>query len=1126
MIWKNIGLVAVYEAKKSSRTWLFCFFAAIAIVSIIIYQLILQGGKFCHDWNFVALPGSLPLVNAYLFNVLQSFFLIFMMTDIPRQENIGGAEEIMWVRPVENRLLLAGKVMGLFFLFALVNVVVMAGGMVVNIGSLAPFNIGYYLFYALTLNVPTFVFMTGLSLGVIRIVKIRYIAIAILVGFLYVTILYMPYMWHGTWDIFAVGIPNLFSDITGLPEWRVYLLQRGLFFFVGIGLLGLGVPRMKRFANGEYERRKSIGWGLAIIAVGVACAAVIEWGYHRSDKQREAYRKSFDRHWDEYFCRVTHHDICLRQEGERLTMSSKMRVWNPNKERKDSLIIFLNPGLKISELIVNGEKSPFQRDEQVVVIKWSLDSGDSLTLQMDYEGTIDPRVVDLHLQPEEYHNSFRGRMFFPTGRQGVFVEEKFLLLTPACIWYPVTVPPVNPIYPILSQETFTRYRLKVEKPLQKIILSQGVIRHNRDNVSFSPSDVLTGISLCGGNFKHRRLELEDLCISLFSFGDHADMLDYYPIKNSSIHLYLKENLYPSFEMKFNNLDWYDEQTKALYFVETPVSFYTEYSPWKYVTGQVEPGMVFLPERGFSLGLTSFVNTALNENYKPRSGLGIDTRQEDKGRDLCQMLQVAVKCTDYSKESNMDYEKATHPLGIGKGKYIVGSIMTGRLFYNPGILVQSTKYPFINMFLKTMYANKNAMLRNIPLVRISSTSTIVDYIVNRNLLEILMTEKDLGMVRNILYEEEQSLLDHLTMYLPMDTLYSIWKEIFQTRNKEITLDQWAAEIAERSGKDINIQQTIRTWLEARNSQCFTLKDWSYSYQKLPENIGMRVEVAGKVMNRGNEGGIFSVNLQFLPNFYTIKTEVPPENYPVYIRSGEAKEFHFSFEKKNISKCMPLLKLGLATNLPNIIKFGSEWIHEKEITHLSPAVWKDLDTALFNAPSNVYMVDDQDEGFSIKNSKRKPLFQQLFRKENITTFTRFTIGDFWEYSIGEYQGDSIRGAYTKGARDGSSTATWKITLPEAGTYEIKAYVLRYEQVGGFIIVPPSNVVYHYLVEWTNNKEMVNVALDDQFDELQQKGWVSLGKFNFPAGEVSVTLFDRDDERREKVSIMADAVAWIKQ
>ena len=40
-----------------------------------------------------------------------------------------------------------------------------------------------------------------------------------------------------------------------------------------------------------------------------------------------------------------------------------------------------------------------------------------------------------------------------------------------------------------------------------------------------------------------------------------------------------------------------------------------------------------------------------------------------------------------------------------------------------------------------------------------------------------------------------------------------------------------------------------------------------------------------------------------------------------------------------------------------------------------------------------------------------------------------------------------------------------------------------------------------------------------------WASLGEYDFPAGEASVTLSDKEIRGRDEIAIVADAVKWVK-
>ena len=130
--------VAVYEIKQQSRSWIFRFFVLFSLIGIVSCHVYWQGQGGV-NWKMMALPCSMPLVNAYLYGVIQSLFLAVMMADIPRRLSRPGALESLQARPAGNTIFYWGIVTGNLVLFCLVNVVViLLSILVVNLTSLAP----------------------------------------------------------------------------------------------------------------------------------------------------------------------------------------------------------------------------------------------------------------------------------------------------------------------------------------------------------------------------------------------------------------------------------------------------------------------------------------------------------------------------------------------------------------------------------------------------------------------------------------------------------------------------------------------------------------------------------------------------------------------------------------------------------------------------------------------------------------------------------------------------------------------------------------------------------------------------------------------------------------------------
>ena len=308
--------VAEYEMKQQGRSWLFRFFALFSLVGIVSCHVYWQGPG-AGNWKMVAFPCSMPLVNAYLYSVIQSLFLVVMMSEIPRRLDHRGSQEALLARPVSNMTYLWGVVTGNGLLFLSMNVVVILSSVfLVNLTSLAPVSWSCYLFYLLTLTLPSWLFVAGFSFWLSSVTGSRYLAIFFSLAWLIGCLFWLPYVQHGTLDYTGSGVPNLFSELVGHLNLPRYLLHRLAYSLLGLGLLAWSVSRFKRIPNCRSTRETQVLVGLLFLLVGLGCTFLLEYSYYRDRSAREDYRSSFSRHWREETCRVKKHAIRLRQKGK------------------------------------------------------------------------------------------------------------------------------------------------------------------------------------------------------------------------------------------------------------------------------------------------------------------------------------------------------------------------------------------------------------------------------------------------------------------------------------------------------------------------------------------------------------------------------------------------------------------------------------------------------------------------------------------------------------------------------------------------------------------------------------------------------------------------------------------
>ena len=165
-------------------------------------------------------------------------------------------------------------------------------------------------------------------------------------------------------------------------------------------------------------------------------------------------------------------------ENGGISVTSRMRVENRENEALP-LFFYLNPRLVISSIIMDGKTVTFQRDLQVVLVDKELASGEITEVVVNYEGKIDNSFCFLDVSKEKYISPMVNAIdIYRFGYTPAFCQKEYKLLTPECVWYPVSVPPYDTFG--FRRSTFTRYRLEVEHDPKLMAISQG--EASRDTV--------------------------------------------------------------------------------------------------------------------------------------------------------------------------------------------------------------------------------------------------------------------------------------------------------------------------------------------------------------------------------------------------------------------------------------------------------------------------------------------------------------------------------------------------------------------------------------------------------------------------------------------------------------------
>ena len=258
--------------------------------------------------------------------------------------------EVIFARPVGTGEDGWGKVAGTLRVFGVMLAVVLAMTLFLHVAvAKSPFSLAAYVWYPLTLALPCFMFVLGLTLAVNHAVQARALALVVLIGIRGLLYFYLEEAGHGVLDLFGQQVPAMGSDVTGLAEGGMYVLQRGMWFVAGAGLILLSAAAFRRLPNGRGKAGYAVAGSLCLaVAAGMGCGYVGH--YRQAEARTAAYGEVYDRYAGKGQVHVAEHRLAVTLAGERLEGRSELAVVNPTGQQMERVVLYLNPGLEVEQV--------------------------------------------------------------------------------------------------------------------------------------------------------------------------------------------------------------------------------------------------------------------------------------------------------------------------------------------------------------------------------------------------------------------------------------------------------------------------------------------------------------------------------------------------------------------------------------------------------------------------------------------------------------------------------------------------------------------------------------------------------------------------------------------------------
>lgn len=1062
----KILVVTRYQVKLLYRDWTV---RLCALIMIVIVPVAVWGGLYIVSRanSAMSLPSFIPFWSSILFDFFQSLFVIFVAYDIAIRNGVKKSLEMIYARPVSNVGYLLGKTVAVLLFFVGLNVFILLVGIGCHLyDGNTPMQLWMYLFYLLTLTLPSLLFWLGISsfVGGVSHKRGGMLIVLLLWG---VSCFYLSDICHGVFNYSAGSITNLFSDVVGNPLLGEYLLHRSCYFLAGIGFWCFSVLGFKRLENHfKTPFRLTLAGGLCLLLAGYA-GWRYNYYYEEIDGRREEYREVYIRNYEKDRVRASAHEIECAPVGDSLYAKSRISVCNPSDMIIQEFVLFLNPWLTVDRLTDGEREIPFTRDGQVVVVRHTLMPKEEATLVVEYSGKVDGAICYLELNNKDYyHREYPTPIdicnrFMQVGQVYVFLSSDFTLLYPDCLWYPSTAAPENLCTPCNRECDFTRYTLAVRKRDGVAIVSQGKAEDVGDRMIFRNAECLPGISLCVGDFARWELETDSLNVELYRFRDH----DFFIKKLESLEGTPDEVL-------ADNLDYWKREYRRDYpfkefkAIETPVCFASHKRRGSGSNNYLQPGMLFWPERGVTLGYNS--------------------------GSIYNVTVDAVSLTIYDLLLVNMY--MIHPLF---------DEFTGRIV--------DKRYPGIDLLFSeiTRRGRVLEMQRDNPLL----IESCVNYLSCNSL-------QSAGVDENVTEEEFRCMAclsaDCLNAYLTAcsddGVLISFWQDFWENhRFQRVDFDEFSREYMLKTGVDIG--KIVAGLYTRKELPRFRIESVRKNGEEISMGEGPTATLwSYKVYNDSGVDGVISVFRGMEDSEWGFRQQY----FSYVIPAKSCREIRvIKFDNK-----MEHFSTHLSQHLP--LSFRKESVIDEGMRG-EVGVFE-CDTVDFIPESDEIIVDDQDEGFKLALPETKLHLSKWFREEKKGNYNQIEIPFYPEKwaRVYRYQfyGFPRQSAWCKMVGKGKGKASWQATLDKAGQYEVFAYVPEL-YVWGMDRQPDGMTMFYTVVHAGEETEVIL--------ELQKgkRGWVSLGVFYFNAGDTKVILSDRttfgsSDARRE-MWVVADAMKW---
>ncbi len=1106
----NIRSIARYETKTLLRSWFFRIFAILAIVflSFFNFGVLIESSGGAGEWSIKGLSSIIPYVNLLFLNVVQAVIAIFLASDFLKRDKKLDTTEVIYMRPMTNGEYVLGKTLGNFVVFIVLNLIILAIALLFNlITKNTGVNAMAYLSYFLVISVPTLIFIMGLSFLVMSLLRNQAVTFVVLLGYVAISLFYLRNKFYYLFDYMAYNIPLTMSDFVGFGNQETILIHRGMYLLLGIAFICLTILLLRRLPHSDKMRLWSLIVGVIALTGGLYLGYLHVHSFLDDQKLREEMISLNDRYLEAQQLEVSAYDIQLEHLGETIACKTTLEAWNNSDEAIDEVIFSLNPGLQVSQVLVNGQSQTYKRELGLVKLtNLRVPAGGELQLTFQYQGKINEAAcfldVDDETLAEPYHN-----FLYQIDKRYAFVTPSYVLLTREANWYPIPGVGFGLKNKQWAARQFSDYRLEVITAKGLRAVSQGELEEQDNRFVFTNSHAQSQIALAIGEYEQMSREIDGLDFNIYYRKGHDYFSAFFEDVQDTIPSIITEAL-QDFE---RNVDLY-YPFEQLSLVEVPIQF-TAYD--RILTGareQIQPGMILYPEKGLLERDADFYG----QMERRRRWGGRDeqnlTPEERKIRILQNFLSTFTR-----EQGRPDVNRSRGEVEVEEKK---NPFYVFPLFYNYAYYIRSERWPVTDRVFEAYKKLKTdgqqmGWVRNLQGMSEDEKGNLA--LLSHSFEEILEDPEQKQIIDNVIQLKGKTLFSIIKTKVEGDAFEDfLYAYLNDAKFSASTIDDFNTALQQEFG--IDLIPYMEGWFSSKELPAFLIG--AVDAVNVLDGDQLKTMVKFKVSNTEETEGILTVDFRLGGGGgRRFGGGGAPETITklIHLEGKQSKEVSFLLNESPRGFSINTLA---SKNIPSEIRMPLENIEEdkKAVPYEGEQV---VDIPVRIAEDNELILDNEDPGFEVRGEAETSLLRELLIKENpnpekYAGFTSWRAPRTWTLTTNsEFYGAYIRSAYYLRSGVGDKVATWNVPVSEAGFYDVYAYVYKEDRRGRW--GGNKNGEYHFIVHHDDGEEDALVDLKSAED-----GWNHLGAYYFSSDTARIELTNESEARL----VVADAVKLVKQ